>query len=161
AQCDVFACEHEPDQGLPEIAVRHSFALRIGPGALEPPLVPLVAKTVHDVRAIAHDLDRARVRLDGFEHCRELHALVRGVRISTARKRPIFNRPSPAAGSRVSAAGPVGINGDHQRDSLSRASWISRASSAPFSSLLGFQTMPRPSSAFGLGMMWKWTWKTA
>src|SRR6266540_2714068 len=104
-------------QGLPQVAVLHGLLLRIAPAVVPPAEIPLVPEAVHHVGTVAVDGDLAAVleRAQTLDRGHELHALVRGggrAAEDLGLAAVLDQDDGPAAGTRVAAAGAVGVHRD-------------------------------------------------
>src|SRR5439155_9376780 len=105
------------EQPLPEIAIGDRLLLPVLPAGLLPALPPALTKAVHDVGAVRVEVDAplARDRGEPLDGGRELHALIRRVRLGTADDAllaGVEDDRRPAAGPRVAGTGAVGIQDD-------------------------------------------------
>ena len=109
-------------QALPQVGVFHGFVIGRFPSAFFPVVDPL-GDTLAHVLAVGVNLHLATAfeRCQGFNHCRELHAVVGGVHLTT-KEFYLFafaGQPGPpAAPPRVAFARPIGVNGDQGTGNL-------------------------------------------
>src|SRR6266705_188703 len=108
---------HQVEQGLPQIAVLDGLLLGVAPAVGAPAEIPLVAKAVHDIGAVAVDGHGAAAgegaqALDGTG---QLHALVGRVGFAAGQLdlvAVVDEDGGPAAGAGVTTAGAVGVDLD-------------------------------------------------
>ena len=98
------------DQGFPQVAVRHRLSGRAGPTLCDPLLPPTVPKTIDDVGAVAHYLQRPRQRAGCIQGSRDLHALVGAPSGGAAAPAPAGHSPGPTARARVAQASTVCVH---------------------------------------------------
>src|SRR5262245_5191392 len=105
------------DQLLPEVAVLHRLLLRVLPAVLLPPQVPLVAEAIHEVRAVAVEVDApsALERGQALDGGAKLHPLVGRQRFAAdhfalAALIDHDRRPAPRAG--IAGARAVRVDRD-------------------------------------------------
>src|SRR5579862_5595165 len=104
--------DHLGDEDLPQILVGDGVPPAVAPSPFPPADPPLVLETADDIFGIAHHLERPFVGGNRFDRRRQLHALVRRLRVGTERVALWARRPSPAARAGIPDAGAVGVDDD-------------------------------------------------